>query len=83
MGVILQGGPYYAAGGLVAYGLSFHEVGRMSAKFAQRILGGTPHRELPVETVHRLELVLNLRTARELGLTIAPAVLVRADKVIE
>jgi putative ABC transport system substrate-binding protein len=71
-----------AMGGLASYGQNFHEVGRLSAKYVQRILTGTRPQDLPVETVHKLELVVNLRTAREIGLTISPNVLVRADKVI-
>ena len=70
-------------GGLVSYGVSFHEVGRLSAKHVQRILTGTSPKDLPVESVDRLELALNLRTARELGLTIPRQIRLRADKVIE
>ena len=70
-------------GGLVAYGVSLHEVGRLSAKHVQRVLAGTSPKDLPVESVDRLELALNLRTARELGLTIPREILLRADKVIE
>jgi putative ABC transport system substrate-binding protein len=70
-------------GGLASYGVSYHEAGRLSAKYVQRILAGTSPKDLPVETVHKLELVLNLRTAREIGLTIPPNVLARADKVIK
>ncbi len=72
-----------ARGGLMAYGVSFHEVGRLSAKHVQRILAGTSPKDLPVEGVDRLELVLNLRTARELGLTIPRQIRLRADRVIE
>ena len=67
----------------MAYGVSFHEVGRLSAKHVQRILAGTSPKDLPVEGVDRLELVLNLRTARELGLTIPRQIRLRADRVIE
>jgi putative ABC transport system substrate-binding protein len=55
----------------------------LSARYVQRILAGTSPKDLAVESVSRLELVLNLRTAREIGLTIPPAVLSRADKVIK
>ncbi len=72
-----------AKGALVSYGVSYHEVGRLSAKHVQRVLAGTSPKELPVESVDRLELVLNLRTARELGLTIPREIRLRADKVIE
>lgn len=69
-------------GGLASYGLSFHEIGRTSARYVQRILAGTHPSDLPVETIHRLELLVNLRTARDLGLSIPEAILMRADKVI-
>jgi putative ABC transport system substrate-binding protein len=71
-----------AQGGLASYGVSFHEFGRVSAKYVKRILTGTDPQELAVETVHKLHLVLNLRTAREIGLTIPPEMLARADRVI-
>jgi putative ABC transport system substrate-binding protein len=70
-------------GGIASYGISYHEAGRLSAKYVQRILAGTNPKDLPVETLHKLELVVNLRTAREIGLTIPPNVLARADKVIK
>jgi putative ABC transport system substrate-binding protein len=69
-------------GGLASYGLSFHEAGRLSAKYVQRVLAGINPKDLPVEAVDKLYLVVNLRTAREIGLTIPPNVLARADKVI-
>jgi putative ABC transport system substrate-binding protein len=71
-----------AKGALASYGVNYHGIGRMSAKYVQRILAGTHPKDLPVEGVRRLELALNLRTAREIGLTIPPNVLARADKVI-
>jgi len=70
-------------GGLVSYGVSYHEAGRLSAKYVRRILTGTRPQDLPVETVRKIDLVFNLRTAREIGLTIPPNVLARADKVIK
>ena len=72
-----------AKGALVSYGASYYEAGRLSAKHVQRVLAGTSPKDLPVESVDRVELVLNLRTARELGLTIPREILLRADKVIE
>ena len=63
--------------------MSYHEAGRTSARYVQRILTGTSPKDLAVETVRKLELVVNLRTAREIGLTIPPNVLARADKVIK
>ena len=70
-------------GALASYGVNYHEAGRLSAKYIQRILTGTNPKDLPVEGVSGLELVLNLRTAREIGLTIPPNVLAKADKVIK
>ena len=69
-------------GALAAYGVNYHEIGHLSAKFAQRVLAGAAPKDLPVENIDRLEFVLNLRTARELGLTIPQLILIRADQVI-
>ncbi len=72
-----------AKGAVASYGVSYHEVGRLSAKHVQRVLAGTSPKDLPVEGVDRLELAVNLRTARELGLAIPRHIRGRADKVIE
>ena len=69
-------------GGLASYAVSFHELGRLSAKYVQRILTGVKPRDLPVEAVRKIDLVVNLNTAKQIGLTIPPNVLARADKVI-
>jgi putative tryptophan/tyrosine transport system substrate-binding protein len=69
-------------GGLASYAVSFHEVGRLSAKYVQRILTGVKPQDLPVEGIDKIELVINLKTAKDIGLTVAPNVLYRADKVI-
>jgi putative ABC transport system substrate-binding protein len=69
-------------GGLVSYAVSFHEMGRLSAKYIQRILTGVKPQDLPVEGVDKIELVVNLKTANQIGLTIPPNVLARADRVI-
>ena len=71
------------AGALAGYGVNYYEVGRLSAKHVRRVLAGTNPRDLPVESVDRVQLVLNLRVARELGLAIPQSVLGRADQVIE
>ena len=70
-------------GGLASYAVSFHEVGRVSAKYVQRILGGVNPQNLPVEGIDKIDLVINLKTAKQIGLTIPPHVLARADKVIK
>jgi putative tryptophan/tyrosine transport system substrate-binding protein len=69
-------------GGLASYNVSHHEAGRLSAKYVQRILTGVKPQELPVEGIDKIALVINLKTAKEIGLTIPPNVLYRADKVI-
>jgi len=76
-------GSLVAKGGLASYGISYHRAGRSSAKYVQRILAGTNPKELPVETVDKLDLVINVQTAKQIGLTIPPSVLARADKVIK
>jgi putative ABC transport system substrate-binding protein len=68
-------------GGLASYAVSFHEMGRLSAKYVQRILAGVKPQDLPVEGIDKIELVINLKTARQIGLTIPPNVLARADRV--
>jgi len=70
-------------GGLAAYGHNYREIGRLSAKHVQRILAGVPPKDLPVENYDKIGLALNLRTAREIGLTIPQSVRFRADQLIE
>ena len=70
-------------GGLVSYGVSYHEVGRLSAKYIQRILTGVKPKDLPVQGVDKIALIINLKTAKQIGLTISPNVLARADRVIK
>ena len=57
-------------------------MGRLSAKYVQRILSGVKPKDLPVEGVDKIEMVINLKTAKQIGLTIPPNVLARADRVI-
>ena len=70
-------------GGLSTYTVSLHEVGRLSAKYVQLVLAGMKPSELPVQGVDKIELVLNLKTAKQIGLIIPPNVLARADRVIK
>ena len=72
-----------AKGGLVGYSADFDEVGRVSAKYVQRILTGTSPTDLPVERIDRLVFMINLKTAKQIGLAIPETILIRADKVIE
>ncbi len=70
-------------GGLASYNVSHHEVGRLSAKYVQRILTGVKPSDMPVQGIDKIELVINLKTAKQIGLTIPQRVLGRADKVIK
>ena len=70
-------------GGLISYGVDLRECFRRSAVYVQKILTGTAPGDLPVEFPTKLELIINLRTAKLLGLAIPPSLLARADEVIE
>ena len=70
-------------GALAAYGPDFREYGRRAARYVARILAGTFPRELPVQTVDKPALAINLKTAKAIGLDIPPLLLTRADEVIE
>jgi ABC-type uncharacterized transport system substrate-binding protein len=72
-----------AKGALASYGVSYYTFGRLSAKHVQRVLLGADPGNLPVEQVDRVHLAINLKTAKTLGLTIPPSLLLRADQVIE
>jgi putative ABC transport system substrate-binding protein len=70
-------------GGLMSYGASFPDLWRRAATYVDKILKGARPAEIPVEQPMKFELVLNLHTARQMGLTIPPAVLFQADRVIQ
>jgi putative tryptophan/tyrosine transport system substrate-binding protein len=71
------------SGGLLGYGTRFDFSSRLVARLASKILRGARPEDLPIEQPDRFDLVINLKTAKALGITVPPALLVRADKVIE
>jgi putative ABC transport system substrate-binding protein len=77
----LQG--FVVAGGLATYSIDYVDLWRRAAGYVARILGGAAPGDLPIEQPTRLQFAINLKTARQIGLTVSPALLARADEVIE
>ena len=74
---------FVESGGLMAYGINFANEYRKIAKYVDKILKGTKPADLPIEQPMKFEFVINLKTVKQIGLTIPPNVLARADKVIK
>jgi putative ABC transport system substrate-binding protein len=74
---------YVEDGGLMSYGVSFTDLDRRAATYVDKIVKGRKSADLPVEQPIKFEFIINLKAAKQIGLTIPPNVLVRADKVIK
>jgi putative ABC transport system substrate-binding protein len=81
--VIYTTSEFAKEGGLISYGVSLLELTRLAADYVDKILRGSRPADLPVEQPRKFELIINLKTAKALGLTISPTLLLRADLVIE
>ena len=77
------GSPYAEAGGLIGYGASLRESARNAGGYVAKILKGAKPAELPIEQPTKFELVINMRTAKQLGLTIPQSLKIRADRLIQ
>jgi len=74
---------YVVDGGLISYGFDYREIMGYGARYVDRILRGVQPKDLPVDQASKFELVINLKTAKAMGLQVPPSLLLRADKVID
>jgi len=74
---------FVGSGGLMTYGPNFAELSHRAALYVDQILKGTKPADLPVQQPMKFEFIINLKAAKQIGLTIPPNVLVRADRVIK
>ena len=79
----MHSGRHVEAGGLISYGADINDIWRRAAVFVDKILKGAKPADLPVEQPSKFELVINLKAAKSIGLTIPQSLLLRADNVIQ
>jgi putative ABC transport system substrate-binding protein len=79
---MFDGAFWVEQGALASYGPDYYETGRQAARLVDKILNGTKPADIPVEVNSKIEFAINLKTAKALGLTIAPVVLFQADRII-